>query len=958
MIEADFERARRRAHWNRVVAFFRGKPSLLLPFDLVRGQLDVKSVSYEGIREIPIESVIGSVNRYHDFDREFLPTTGDSADRWSRVRKMFDSDLGFPPITVYRIGEGFFVMDGNHRVSVARQLGMKSIEAEVINYQATVPIDKSLSIADLIIKKEYTDFLRQTRLHELRPQQSISFTRPGRYATLLEHIDKRRYFLGLELQRDIPYDEAVESWYDGLYRPLLSIFEEEDLLSRFPQRTAADLYVWVTNHMHLLREHFGDDIGLAEAARDLGEGEKRQHLVPRLLRKPRDLALSQTLTRSMSDAPALRELQRRLLWMERKGVGMGIEYRVPRLWIDGSETSQRIESPSATAFWRSSVDRVFASGVVPRIAGAHGEWSRQAVVYNLFVRSSCAFDHDGNGSVSVLNRQGLRETGTFLKAIALLPYIQQLGCNVVHLLPVCRIGVDGRKGSLGSPYAIANPYQLDETLSEPLVGIGPEAEFKAFVEAAHRLGLRVVVEFVFRTAAKDSAWAQRHPNWFYWIRDDVPDRDPSEPERIGYGSPIFPEADLDQLKKQVHEGCLDTLPPPPAAYQSLFVPPPAVDTIRITDGRILGDTRAGTPARIPGAFADWPPDDAQPPWGDVTYLRLYDRADFNYIAYNTIRMYDTKLAKPENAVPALWDRIAGILPHFQNRFGIDGAMIDMGHALPADLMARVISGARGVDPSFAFWEEHFTVRAESKSEGYNASIGNLWWRIHRSERLRSDLLEELAHDGLPLPFFATPETHNTPRCASRLGGIDQSRLSWILGAFLPAIPFIHSGFELGETMPVNTGLDFTVEEAAQYPEDQLPLYNAYAYAWNSDSNLIETIRKTLQVRKELEPLITDPSPSTFAIPECVSERCVCYVRHNGIAMVLILGNYSEDVLSVQLSQLPILAGTLEDRIHGVQEVIANGELRITLRPWQCLVFTGEAEDLKMNSPLINLLRLS
>lgn len=941
MIQPDFERARRRAQWNRVVAFFTGKPTLLLPFDLVRGQLDVKSVSYEGIREIPIDSVIGSVNRYHDFDRAFLPTSSDSADRWSRVRKMFDSELGFLPITVYRIGGGFFVVDGNHRVSVARQLGMKSIEAEVINYQATVPIDKSLSMSDLILKKEYTDFLRQTRLDALRPQQSIRFTRPGRYATLLEHIDKRRYFLGLELQREIPYEEAVESWYDSLYRPLLSIFEQEDLLSRFPQRTAADLYVWVTNHMHRLREHFGEGIGLADAARDLDEGEKQHSRVARLLRKPQDLAPSQTRTRSVSDAPALRELQHRLLWMKHNGVGMGIDYRVPELWMDGSGGSQGIESPSPTSFWCAAVDRILASDVAPRIAGSHGEWSSQAIVYNLFVRASCAFDHDGDGRVSALNRHGLRETGTFLKAIALLPYIQQLGCNVVHLLPVCRIGVDGRKGRLGSPYAIANPYQLDEALSEPLVGLGPEAEFKAFIEAAHRLGLRVVIEFVFRTAAKDSAWAQQHPDWFYWIRDDVPDRDPNEPEQEGYGSPIFPKDELAQLKKLVHSERLDRLPPPPKSYQNLFVPPPAADTIRIIAGRILGTTRAGTMARIPGAFADWPPDDAQPPWGDVTYLRLYDKKNFNYIAYNTIRMYDTELATPENAVPALWDRIAGILPHFQTRFGIDGAMIDMGHALPADLMARVISGARGVDPSFAFWEEHFEVRAASKSEGYNASIGNLWWRIHRPERMRSDLLETLANEGSPLPFFATPETHNTPRCASRPGGIDQSRCSWILGAFLPAIPFIHSGFELAETMPINTGLDFTVEEAAAYPEDQLPLYNAYAFNWQAEPELMDSIRRTLLLRRSVADLITDPSPTTFEIPRHTPNAGLAYVRTGEQQTLLVVGNPSDQHIEVTLQDVPLVDGQLTDEIDGVVAVFSEGQVTLSLEPWQCLVFIGE-----------------
>lgn len=930
MIERDFERARSRSNWHRVLAFFKGKPSLLLPFDLVRSQIDVRSVAYEGLREIEIESVIGSVNRYHDFDREFLPKTEISADRWSSVRKMFDSEVGFPPIKVYQIDEAFFVVDGNHRVSVARQLKMKTIEAEVVHYRTNVPIDKKTNIADLIIKKEYSDFLKQTKLDVLRPQQNIEFTRPGRYATILEHIDKRRYFLGLELGREINYEEAVESWYDSLYRPLLEIFDQDEILKRFPRRTAADLYVWVTNHLYFLRERFGDDVGLATAAKGL-RMSKLPGLLPRR-GKSADFA---------SETPLLRELFRRLQWMERKGIGTDIDYRVPSQWLPAFNGAAKIVNCLATSFWRASIEAILQTPSTPLIEGGQGEWSQRAVVYNLFVRSSCAFDHDGDEDVSALNRQGLRETGTFLKAITLLPYIQSLGCNVVHLLPICRIGVDGRKGSLGSPYAIANPYQLDETLSEPLVGLGPDAEFGAFVEAAHRLGIRVVVEFVFRTAAKDSEWIHQRPDWFYWIHANVSDRGTGNANSLGYGSPVFRKSDLSALKSQVHDGDFRNLPVPPEDYRAMFVQPPNAGAISVSGASHVGTLSDGTTARIPGAFADWPPDDQQPPWGDVTYLRIYAHPEFNYIAYNTIRMYDEKLARPENVATDLWDRIAGILPYFQNRFGIDGAMIDMGHALPRALMARVVAGARGVDPSFALWEEHFTVRAESKAEGYNASIGNLWWHVHRPEQMKNSVLEKLTTLGSPLPFFATPETHNTPRCASRCGGVAWSRFSWILGSFLPAIPFLHSGFELGETMPINTGLDFTTDEAKRFPEDLLPLFNAYAYNWSRGSGLIDIIRRVSAVRHDFEDLITDAKPETFDVPKGSLEECIAYVRQDELRTVLIVGNPSSETIQLELKGIRIADGEWIDRIDGVASRIRSGKISINLDPWQCLVFTQD-----------------
>jgi starch synthase (maltosyl-transferring) len=935
MIERDFDRAKLKADWKKVVGFLTGKPSLLLPFDLVRQQIVVKSITYEGIREVDLERVIGSVNRYHEFDREFLPKSSKSADRWSRVRQVFDSDVGFPPIKVYQIGEAYFVVDGNHRVSVARQLGMKAIEAEVVHFQPNVPIGKDTNLADLIIKKEYSDFLEQTHLDRLRPEQRIEFTLPGRYAVLLEHIAKRQYFLGLDEARDVDYEEAVTSWYDSLYRPLIEIFRQERLLRRFPKRTEADLYVWVTQHLYYLREQRGDDIGLVEATHDFASGTRKKagwasrvRAIRRRLPGMKDDGTDESQT-------ALRRLDARLRDMQRREILKDVSYAVPACWLDPEAEVAASVVTDPVSFWRSQIQGILDVAPTECIRGDHGDWSRRAVVYNLFVRAACAFDHDGDGKVHVLNRDGLRETGTFLKAIALLPYIRSLGCNVVHLLPVTRIGSDGRKGSLGSPYASANPYQLDETLSEPVLRLGPELEFRAFVEAAHRLGIRVVLEFVFRTAAKDSEWIARHPDWFYWVRADCLTSDIPETQR--FRAPTFSSADLAKMKKKVERGELEGLPAPDETYRALFLHPPAPASLERVDGGFRGTTVAGIAVGIPGAFADWPPDDTQPPWGDVTYLRLYDHEDFNYMAYNTIRMYDARLARPENEVAALWDRVAGILPHYQDRYGIDGAMMDMGHALPAALKRRIIAGARGATPSFAFWDEEFESQESTRNEGYNVVAGNLWWTLHRPEQFRS-ALERLAEQGLPLPTFATPETHNTPRCAARAGGIDRSRCLWILGAFLPAIPFIHSGFELGEQTPVNTGLDFAPEAAARYPETRLPLYNATVYDWRSGDSLRHEIRAALELRRQLEDLIVDSSPDTLSVPHCCPEGCIAYVRSRAETAVLVVGNPTDQCVAVTMSGLTICDGTATDQISGGEIAIHDGRLHLELAPWQATVF--------------------
>ena len=280
MPRIEFERAKRRGTWNRILSFVTGHPSLLLPFDLVREAVGLRSSAYDGIHEIEISQVIGSVNRYDEFDREFLPRRWETAERWTRVREVLEEGPGFPPIKVYQVGEAYFVVDGNHRISVAKRLGAKRIEAEVTRFEPTVPIDRHTDVRSLIVKAEYAEFLRTTGLDGTPLERAIEFTRPGRYAVLLEHIATHRYFKGLDEGRDVGFAEASLSWYDHVYRPLVEIFRSEGLLAAFPGRTEADLYVWVSKHLFLLREQQGANVDVANAARDFAA----RYQLPRALR--------------------------------------------------------------------------------------------------------------------------------------------------------------------------------------------------------------------------------------------------------------------------------------------------------------------------------------------------------------------------------------------------------------------------------------------------------------------------------------------------------------------------------------------------------------------------------------------------------------------------------------------------------------------------------------------------
>ena len=940
MVSGAFERAKRKGDWHRILSFVAGHPTLLLPFDLVKEKVGLRSSSYGGIREIEIDKVIGSVNRYTEFDREFLPRQWRMAERWTRVRQSFEDGPGFPPIQVNQVGDAYFVVDGNHRVSVARQLGMKVIEAEVTVFEPQVPIDKGTDIRALIVKSEYRDFLDATRLAELRPKAQIEFTRPGRYAVLLEHIEKHRYFKSLDEAREISYDEAVLSWYDTVYEPLVSIVRLEEILEKFPKRTEADLYVWISGHLFSLREALGEQVGFRDAARDYA----RKYAIPGVLKIVQGM-MARSPVHDRAGTTSLRRLALRLdgLRTSRKTAR---NYVIPELWCRPARGNGVVRRMDPVEFWAERVRTILQSPRRPLVDASEGDWSTRSTIYNLFVRAGAGFDHDGDGRIEPVNEDGVRETGTFMKAIAMLPYIRELGCNVLHLLPIGAIGQDGRKGTLGSPYAVSDPYALDPNLAEPMLELGPDEEFRAFVEAAHHLGIRVVVEFVFRTAARDSVWVPEHPEWFYWIRAETSDRVSGAEGRVGdgYGSPRFETAKLGQIKKLVDAGDLRDLPAPEIDYQALFVRPDSIRHVEMRNGQWIGRTDDGLEARIPGAFADWPPDDVQPPWEDVTYLRLYDAPGFDYVAYNTVRMYDERLAKPEHAIESVWEALVGILPHYLRAYGIDGAMIDMGHALPTGLKRRIIEEARQIDPTFAFWDEDFRSRPEARSEGYNAVIGNLWWLLHRPERLASGVTNQMASGALSLPIFSTPETHNSPRCAARPGGLKRAGATWVVGCLLPGIPFVHGGFELGETRPVNTGLDFEAGAARRHPPDTLALYNPAVFPWKGKETLVRLIRESLAFRRKHLDLIIDRERDSLRFLDCGSTNIVGYERRRGEDALLVVSCLADRSEAAE-ARIPcsIRGSSLVDPLSRKRHHIREGFLEVTLDAWETVVLFGRWE---------------
>lgn len=251
---ADFSRARFKSFINSVFAVLSGRRNNLLSYDDIKEKLKIGGPIYRGVKTVLVEQIVGSLNRYHEFDSAFLPKEDQLAGRWTKVDRAFYEDIHLPPVVLYKVGQVYFVVDGHHRVSVAREQGQEFIEAEVRECATRVNLTPSIKPEDLEILGSKVDFLERTALDTLRPGANIKLNIPDGFTRMLEHIAVHRYFMGLDFKRDIPEQEAVTHWYDTVYLPIVKLIRESGLLDEFPDKTEGDLYMWTLDHQHYLFE--------------------------------------------------------------------------------------------------------------------------------------------------------------------------------------------------------------------------------------------------------------------------------------------------------------------------------------------------------------------------------------------------------------------------------------------------------------------------------------------------------------------------------------------------------------------------------------------------------------------------------------------------------------------------------------------------------------------------------
>ena len=310
----DFREARAKARLQHLWAAVTGQSKELLRYDEITRKMHAGGLSSKGLQDVPVEAIVGSVNRYQDFDKNFLPLHDEDMERWARVKASMTSpgSAGLPPIRLYKIGDVYFVLDGNHRVSIARQMGIESLEAYVTEIKTRVPLTSEDSPEDIILKAEYLDFLDETQLDEIVPGEELKLTFPGQYETLKEHIRVHRHYMGLEQSREISWEEAVRHWYEHVYNPVVEVIRDQNILGEFPERTETDLYIWVLDHQTYMEEELGWSIRPEKAASDLVNKQGRRLI--RVARRVGEKVLRAILPKQLEDFSSPGE------WHEKKKV--------------------------------------------------------------------------------------------------------------------------------------------------------------------------------------------------------------------------------------------------------------------------------------------------------------------------------------------------------------------------------------------------------------------------------------------------------------------------------------------------------------------------------------------------------------------------------------------------------------------------------------------------------------
>jgi hypothetical protein len=254
-VEGDFTRARRRRAMARVVARLRREPDdvdIVLPFEEVVAALGRVGERSLGTHAIPLDTIVGTVDREKEFDRDFRPTTSRTRPRWQQLAAVVRRGDDLPPISVYRIGEVHFVRDGHHRVSIYRALGRSHIDAHVTEVLTRVGASRNIRLRDLPVKTDERLFHERVPLPP-EAARRIDLGRDGDWGDLAEAVEAWGFRAMQERGQLMTREEVAHAWFEDEYVPVLGSLQETGLLGS--KRDAEAYMDVICARYRLMRTH-------------------------------------------------------------------------------------------------------------------------------------------------------------------------------------------------------------------------------------------------------------------------------------------------------------------------------------------------------------------------------------------------------------------------------------------------------------------------------------------------------------------------------------------------------------------------------------------------------------------------------------------------------------------------------------------------------------------------------
>jgi hypothetical protein len=283
--QGDFSRARRRRALARLSARLRRADDVnhILPFEEVARALGRVGERRLGEQLIPLDSIVGTVDRSREFDRDFRPTSPRVRERWQRINLAQRKGEAMPPIDVYRIGELHFVKDGHHRVSVARALGYKDINAYVTEVQTQIGADRGVRLRDLPLKSHQRLFYERVPL-PAEEQGRIHLSDEWRYAALAEAVEAWGFRASQARGEPMSRQQVAESWLHDEYEPVTAMLRDAQLVPKGVSDTEAYMKVAALRYL-ILRTHEWDDAVIDAIRRDLEHPGLEDDTLVRTLRR-------------------------------------------------------------------------------------------------------------------------------------------------------------------------------------------------------------------------------------------------------------------------------------------------------------------------------------------------------------------------------------------------------------------------------------------------------------------------------------------------------------------------------------------------------------------------------------------------------------------------------------------------------------------------------------------------